>query len=88
MPRKQIVLDPNNLIKCPQNLAFHCRVNGIHIHDCRNDDVHNVAEKSVHVNVLNSKIRTLLSVLEAGLSGMHYADVIEVFPEWASSREI
>lgn len=40
------------------------------------------------MDILHPKIWAGFTVLEAWLAGVHYADVIEVLPEWGSRRQI
>lgn len=81
MPSKKIILDPENLVEGSDHLALHLRIDDIHIHDRCNDEIDDIAEKSTHVDVLDSQLWLFLAVLEAWFAGVHDADVVEVYPE-------
>lgn len=40
------------------------------------------------MDVFYTEVWAALAMLKAGVPGMHYADVVEVLPEWGSRRQI
>ena len=88
VPSKQVVLDPQNLIQCQNHRLLAWIRHIIHIHDRAHNNTNNVTKKHTHMDILHPKVWAGLAMLEAWLAGVHYADIVEVLPEWGSRRQI
>ena len=70
MPGKQIVLNPDHLIQSSDDSALHHIIN-LHYHDSANYNVHYVAKEDTHMNILDSELWTLGTVLESGQASVY-----------------
>ena len=70
MPREKIILDPNYLINRLDHLALHRRLNTIHIHNCRDDDIHHIRKQNIYAIDIVSTVLT--KVFQSNLSQKMY----------------
>lgn len=88
MSRKQIILNPNDLIQRQNDLPLRLIRHIIHSHDSADNDADDVPQKRAAVDVLDAQVRPVLAVLEARTARVHDGDAVEVEPEGGGGGEV